>query len=118
MFMDITELQNALNTNVTNGVSSGIQDQLGKIIAWTVIPSIILTIVIVVLYVLHSLRRRKIENAILEIRDSLRDMKLAQVSPAQMWPKPEPAAPAPVSVSEATPAATEQSQDETNSTDS
>ena len=89
MLMDITEVQNLLNTNVTNGVSSGIQDQLGKIIAWTVIPSIVLTLVIIVLYVLPSLRRRKIENAILEIRDSLRDMKLAAVAPAEPWPKPE-----------------------------
>ncbi len=90
MFMDITSLQDALGTNVTNNVNSSIQDELGKIITWTVIPSIILTIVIIVLYVLHSLRRRKIENAILEIRDSLRDIKLTQVTPAEPWPQPEP----------------------------
>lgn len=118
MVMDITELQNALNTNVTNGVSSGIQDQLGKIIAWTVIPSIIITIVIVVLYVLHSLRRRKIENAILEIRDSLRDMKLAQVAPAETWPKSDPVTSEPTTTPVITAAETGPSQTENDTSES
>ena len=118
MLMDITEVQNLLNTNVTNGVSSGIQDQLSKIIAWTVIPSIVLTLVIIVLYVLHSLRRRKIENAILEIRDSLHDMKLAQVAPAEPWPKPEPAAPVDTASPEIASVDLEPTQDEKTTTNS
>lgn len=113
MFMDITSLQNALGTNVTNSVNTSIQDELGKLIAWTVIPSIILTIVIIVLYVLHSLRRRKIENAILEIRDSLRDIKLTQVAPAEPWPTPE-ATPSPATPPQVPPADRESSQDENN----
>lgn len=86
---DITGLQDALSSNVTNSVTSSVQDELGKIIAWLVVPSIIITVVFVVLYVLHMLRRRKIENAILEMRDILRDMKLAGATPAKPWPKPE-----------------------------
>lgn len=83
---DIKSLQDALNTNVTNTVTTGLQDQLNKIIAWIVIPTLVLTVAIIVIYVVHMLRRRKIENAILEIRDTLREIKFAQTTPAQPWP--------------------------------
>lgn len=83
---DIKSLQDALNTNVTNTVTTGLQDQLNKIIAWIVIPTLVLTVAIIVIYVVHMLRRRKIENAILEIRDTLRDMKLAEITLAQPGP--------------------------------
>lgn len=89
---DLDSLQQALSGSVTNSVNSGIQDQLGKLIAWVVVLSIILTVIILVLYILHMLRRRKLENAIFEIRDTLRDMKLAQVShgvPAAMPEAPQ-----------------------------
>lgn len=86
---DTNSLQQALNTNVTNSVTSGIQDQLGKIFALIVIPSIIITLVLIILYLLHVLRRRKIENAILEIRDTLRDSKLPQASPVEPSQKPQ-----------------------------
>ncbi len=90
---DLTSLQNTLNDNITKGVTTGIQDQLEKLIAFIVVPSIILTVVIIVLYVLHTLRRRKIENAILEIRDSLREIKLAQVAPAKAVTQPSESTP-------------------------
>lgn len=80
---DIQSLQDSFNTKLTDSVSSGIQDQISQIIAWTVIPSIIITVVIIVLYVLHTVRRRKVENAILEIRDTLRDIKLLQARPPE-----------------------------------
>ena len=83
LMYDLQSLQDALGTNVTDSVTSGIQSQIDKIIAWIVVPSIILTLLVLLLYVLHMLRRRKIENAILEIRDTLRDIKLAQVAPAK-----------------------------------
>ncbi len=87
---DITGLQDALTNNVTSTVTSSVQDELGKIMAWLVMPSIIITVVFVVLYLLHVLRRRKIENAILEMRDILREMKLAGVTPAKPWPAATP----------------------------
>lgn len=86
---DIKSLQDALNTNVSNTVTTGLQDQLNKIIAWIVIPTLVLTVAIIVLYVIHMLRRRKIENAILEIRDTLRDIKFTQTAPTEPWLKPE-----------------------------
>lgn len=92
---DFSGLQDALSSNVTNSVTSSVQDELGKIMAWLVVPSIIITVVFVVLYLLHMLRRRKIENAILEIRDILREIKLAGVTPAQPWPAVKEKAPVP-----------------------
>ena len=86
---DFDALKDTLNSNVSTSVSSGIEDQLNKLIVWLVIPSIVLTVLIIVLYTVHMLRRRKIENAILEIRDTLREIKLTQVTPAKPWPEPD-----------------------------
>lgn len=77
---DIDTLQESLSTNVTDTINSGIEDQISKIIVWMVVPAIILSILILVLYILHALRRRKVENAILDIRDTLHHMEQAQVA--------------------------------------
>lgn len=87
---DLDSLQQTLNTNVTNSVTAGIEDQISKIMLWIVVPTIILSVLILVLYVLHVLRRRKIENAILDIRDTLREMKLDRL-PAPSYVPAEPA---------------------------
>ena len=94
---DIKSLQDALNTNVSNTVTTGLQDQLNKIIAWIVIPTLVLTVAIIVIYVVHMLRRRKIENAILEIRDILREIKLDQIASK---PRPDTPPTAPQAISE------------------
>lgn len=92
---DLNSLQDSLTSGVTDSVKSGFQDQLGKIMAWIVVPSVVLTLLIILLYVLHALRRRKVEKAIFEIRDMLRDAKLSQVLPAKTLPPIEPPQPAP-----------------------
>ena len=84
---DLTQLENTLSNNVT----SSIQNEISKLMAWFIVPSIILTLLVILLYLLHVLRRRKIENAILEMRDVLREMKLAAVTPVQPRPQQEQA---------------------------
>jgi len=78
--MDYTSLQQNLTDNLTNGVTSGVQDQLGKLMAWVVIPSVILTVIILVAYIVHLVHRHKVDKAIFEIRDTLREMKRAGLS--------------------------------------
>lgn len=80
--MDYTSLQQTFTDNLTSGVTSGVQDQLGKIMAWVVIPSIILTVIILLAYILHLIHRHKVDKAIFEIRDMLREMKSAGTFPA------------------------------------
>lgn len=87
---DLDSLQQALNTNVTDSVSSGVQDQLGKLIAWVLIPSIILTLIILIAYIAHIVHRHKVDKAIFEIRDTLREMKLKNIPNA---PAPTPLQP-------------------------
>jgi L-lactate permease len=86
---DLNSLQDALSTNVTNSVSSGVEDQISKIIAWVVVPSIILTVILLAAYIAHIVHRHKVDKAIFEIRDTLREMKLAGSAPATPWPTPE-----------------------------
>lgn len=88
--MDYSSLQQTLTDNLTSGVTSGVQDQLGKIMAWVVIPSIILTVIILLAYILHLIHRHKVDKAIFEIRDTLREMKQAGLSSHVTGPNSSP----------------------------
>ena len=88
--MDYSSLQQTLTDNLTSGVTSGVQDQLGKIMAWVVIPSIILTVIILLAYILHLIHRHKVDKAIFEIRDTLREMKQAGLSSPATQPNSSP----------------------------
>ena len=89
MLMDITSLQNALNTNVTDSITSEVQDQFEKLLVWVLVPSIILTVIVIIMYIVHFIHRHKIDKAIIEIRDTVRELKLAQTTPANPWHKLE-----------------------------
>lgn len=77
---DISQL---LNSDPTGTTTSDIASQVTQILAWVIVPSVILTIIVIIFLVLYMLRKRKIENAIIEIRDILREMKSQQSAPAQ-----------------------------------
>ncbi len=47
---------------------------------WLLIGSTVLTVLFLIFYILHIIRRHKLEKAIFEIRDLLRDIKDAQFS--------------------------------------
>lgn len=66
--MDLTTLQQQLTDSTTSNIAD-------KLFQWVILPSIISLAIVLVLYIAHVIRRRKIENAIFEIRDLLRDMK-------------------------------------------
>lgn len=86
---DISQLLNS----ETNSTTADITNQVMQLMAWIIIPSVILTIIVVVFFVLYMLRKRKIENAIFEIRDILRDMQRLQ-TPSAIPHQPEQAQPA------------------------
>jgi len=65
---DLTSVSQQLTTNSTS-------DTAAKFFVWVTVISLVLTFVIALLYVLHLIRRRKLEAAIFEIRDLLRDIK-------------------------------------------
>ncbi len=80
-----TSLQQSLSTDVSNNINTVVTDQLNKAFSWIVVPLLVMTAIIVIAYMYHAFRRRKAENAILEIRDTLRVVKLSQppTPPAQ-----------------------------------
>lgn len=80
---DITSLQQTLTDSLTSNVTSNVQGELEKIMVWVLIPSIVITFVLLAAYIAHVVHRHKVDKAIFEIRDTLREMKLAQVSPAK-----------------------------------
>ncbi len=48
---------------------------------WLLIGSTVLTVIFLILYIAHIIRRHKLEKAIFEIRDLLRDIKDEQNVP-------------------------------------
>lgn len=80
---DLDSLQQALRTNVSNSVDSTIDDFFGRLFVWVVLPTILLTVLFLVFYIMHILHRRKVENAILDIRDTLRRMEQTQTQPTK-----------------------------------
>lgn len=79
--MDV--ITNYLQT-VTGDAASNITDMLFQ---WLVIPSIIFMVIIVALYTWRTVNRHRVDKAIFEIRDTLREMNLT--SPAPL-PEPKP----------------------------
>lgn len=77
---DITSLQQTLTDSLTSNVTSNVQGELHKLMALVLIPSIVLTIIVLAVYVAHIVHRHKVDKAIFEIRDTLREMKVGQTS--------------------------------------
>ncbi len=75
-------VSNDVTTDITTDITQNITDQLIDAFSWIIIPSLIITIVLVVLFIYRSIRRYKLEKAIFEIRDTLREIKLSQQPPA------------------------------------
>lgn len=100
---DITSLQQTFTDTLTSNVTSNVQSELEKIMAWVLIPSIILTLAILVVYIAHVVHRHRVDKAIFEIRDTLREMKLGQVPVAPTPAPSEPQAPPAPSVAAITP---------------
>lgn len=96
---DLNQLQELLNGS--NSVNSGLNGfDVNKLIAWLVIPSIVLTVIICLVFIVSMVQRWRVERAIFEIRDTLREMKLAQQHPID--PKPLPSMPPPAETPEIT----------------
>lgn len=67
----LTNLQDTLTTNVNTAVN----DQISKLLDQFLIPTAVVTIVIVLFYIGKSIHRYRVDKAIFEIRDTLRLMK-------------------------------------------
>jgi hypothetical protein len=74
MRMDVNSLTQGLTDNVTTDIT-------GQLVAWFLIPSIVITVLFLVIYSAHIVRRRHVENAIFEIRDLLREIRDSQPKP-------------------------------------
>lgn len=68
---------NTLTQELTNNVTSDLPDSL---LVWFLVPSIIITLLFLVVFISGIIRRRRVENAIFEIRDMLEDLLEAQSS--------------------------------------
>ncbi len=81
----INQVQQSLTTDLTSTVTSTINDQVTKLAEQFLIPSLIVSLVILVVYITRIMHRHKVDKAIFEIRDMLREMKLQQnIAPTQI----------------------------------
>lgn len=88
------ELNQLLNSTNGGTTTTDIANQINQLLVWTIVPTIIFGIIFLVIYVLRIARRRKVENAIFEIRDLLRTMQPPQATPAPTPPAEQKPAPA------------------------
>lgn len=84
---ELTNLQQALSTNISDTTNAAISDTINQLIGWTLIPSLIFLGLFLVLYIIRSVHRHKVDKAVFEIRDTLREMK-AQQLPDTKQPTP------------------------------
>lgn len=66
---------NTLTQDLTNNVTSDLPDSL---LVWFLVPSIIITVLFLVVFISGIIRRRRVENAIFEIRDLLQEIRDSQ----------------------------------------
>lgn len=84
---ELTSLQQLLSTNDTaTDISSNIINQL---LGWTLIPSLIFLGLFLLLYVIRSIHRHKVDKAIFEIRDMLRESRATNPAPSNDKSEPE-----------------------------
>ena len=89
---ELSNFEQLINGNSTSLTEAEITGLISQMMLWFMVPLILISIVFLVLFILHSIRRRKLENAILEIRDILRDMNMAIQTPSPIpvnTPAPE-----------------------------
>lgn len=77
------DLLNQYLQNTVGNATSNITDVMFQ---WLVIPSIVFMAIIIALYIWRTIRRRKVDSAILEIRDMLREMRAIDTLPVQPAP--------------------------------
>lgn len=66
---------NSLTQNVTQDVTQNVTDSMQNAFMFLLVPSIIISVLFLLFFIMHALRRRRVDNAILEIRDILRTMQ-------------------------------------------
>jgi len=69
---------NALLQSMTTSTNGGTSDTLKQLLAWTVVPSIVFFGAFLVYFAFHIIHRHRVDKAIFEIRDNLREMKARQ----------------------------------------
>ena len=74
----INQLQDSLISNVTTNVTSTVNEQISNLLAQLFIPSIVVVSVILLFYIIRIIHRFRVDRAVFEIRDMLREMKAEQ----------------------------------------
>jgi hypothetical protein len=83
----LTSLQQSLSSgNLSGDISSTIINQL---LGWILVPYLVVLALILVLYIMRAVHRRKVDNAVFEIRDMLREMRASSSVPTGDNNEPE-----------------------------
>lgn len=86
--MDSSNLNDILRTSQTQNL--GLSQTLSGLMTFITVFSVIITIAFIVLWIINWLHRRKVQSAVLEIRDVLREMNERDIQrKASEAPSPE-----------------------------
>jgi hypothetical protein len=91
---ELNQLLNGTTGGTSTTTTTDIANQINTVVIWTIVPTVIFAVIFLVIYILRVNRRRKVENAIFEIRDLLKTMQPPQI-PA---PHPQPTEQKPESI--------------------
>lgn len=85
---DVTQLQDLLNQNNPITTTNSTPITAEQLVLWITVPSMVIIVLLLLVFISNAVRRHKLEKAIFEIRDILREMQ-QQTDPAKATVSPE-----------------------------
>ena len=80
------DITSNVTSDVTDTISETVTNQLYDMFSWIIMPAIILVVLLIAVQAYRMFRHYRLEKAIFEIRDNLREMKQAQSAPPRTPP--------------------------------
>lgn len=72
------DITSNVTSDVTDTISETVTNQLYDMFSWIIMPAIILVVLLIAVQAYRMFRHYRLEKAIFEIRDTLREMKKSQ----------------------------------------
>lgn len=86
----MNQINDYLQTNVGNVTSDVTSNVINTLLQWVLIPSLVIIAIFLTIYIVRAIHRHKVDKAIFEIRDMLREMHPAAPAPTNAKDTSEP----------------------------
>lgn len=86
----MNQINDYLQTNVGNVTSDVTSNVINTLLQWVLIPSLVFIVIFLAIYIVRAVHRHKVDSAIFEIRDMLREMHPTSPAPTNSKDTSEP----------------------------